>query len=227
MNVVTKWLNKFDVDYVCSTVSSIWGLRSVCVCLFVYWSVCGSASREWRGGLRSAWLSARVKTGVCWPDPVSRKLDLGRYSSDKTSRCIFKQNHFTTVCLSVLVSCPVDKWPTSGWSFFKGLLSFYFFLLLLLLLLATGFPKKNLKCLLVGGLTDLFLYWIGYVKPTRLPVNEVHGTMTDSTELKEWIELIPYDISRSSKQKEQTNMDIDTMESIEDILMKVYPKVLL
>jgi hypothetical protein len=44
------------------------------------------------------------------------------------------------------------------------LLSLGFFLLLLLV---TGYPKKNLKCLLVEGLTDLFLYWIGYVKPTR------------------------------------------------------------
>jgi hypothetical protein len=58
---------------------------------------------------------------------------------------------------------------------FQGVVEFFcvFPLPAFFLLLVTGYPKKkNLKCLLVGGLTDLFLYWIGYVKPTLLPVNE-------------------------------------------------------
>lgn len=67
-----------------------------------------SASRE---GLRSAWLSARVKTRVCWPDPVSRQLDLGRYTSDKQTKknkfVLYSttKNDFTTVRL------PLPSYP--------------------------------------------------------------------------------------------------------------------
>lgn len=61
--------------HLCQTFCSVSVSQVECVCV--------SASRE---GLRSAWLSARVKTRVCWPDPVSRQLDLGRYTSDKQTK---------------------------------------------------------------------------------------------------------------------------------------------
>jgi hypothetical protein len=164
-----------------------------------------SASREWEGGggsaQRSAWLSARVKTGVCWPDPVSRKLDLGRYTAvtKQVEVYLTKPLHNSLPFCAILSRTQVTG-PVGG--LFQGVVEFFcvFSLPAFFLLLVTGYPKKkNLKCLLVGGLTDLFLYWIGYVKPTLLPVNEGYWRMTVSTELKEWIELIPYVISRLRK----------------------------